>query len=158
MKKVWFILLPLVMVCFGISSCDDEDPMIDLPTIVDNYLNTNYPDYEVDESELETDCKGAEVYEVELEGPGDDEIELTFDSEGNFLYAETEIGIDELPAAVSSSISSNYPDYSIEEAEQLDMFDDTVRYEVELKSGSSTLEVIFAADGTVICEQEDDEE
>lgn len=131
--------------------------MVDLPQSVQDYISSNYPDYSIDESEMDTSCTGTTIYEVEIEGSNDDELELTFDSEGTFLYSESEIESSELPSAVTTSISNNYSSYSTEEAERLDMADGSLQYEAELKDGSTTLEVLFDADGTVICEEEDND-
>lgn len=144
-------MLPLIFTNCG----DDDDPMVPLPAIIENYLTTNYPDYSVDESEKEILCDGTVVYEVELEDSNDNEMELTFDTEGSFLFSEHEIGNGDLPSVVTNSITNNYPDYSIEETERLDMFDSTTRYEVEIKNGSSVLEVLLEAEGTVVCQAED---
>jgi len=156
-KTTLFVFLSLAMV-IGFTSCDDDDAQINLPTIINDYLAANYPDYSIDESEEETLCDGTVVYEVELENSNDDEIELTFDTEGSLLFSESEIGTSDLPSAVTNSLATNYADYSIEEAERLDMYDDTKRYEVEIKNGNSTLEVLLESDGTVVCEQEDNDD
>ena len=156
MKKITFILM--LTMSIGLMNCGDKDEIIDLPATIDNYLTTNYPDYTVDESAEETLCDGTIAYEVELEDSNDNEIELTFSMEGNLLFTETEINTSELPTAVSNSISTNYADYTIDEADRLDMADGSVQYEVEIENGNSELEVILDTDGSVICEQVDDED
>lgn len=156
MKKIIFALL-LLGGLFVYTSCDDDDQQVDLPTLIDNYLASTYPDYTIDESETETLCDGTAVYEVEIENGDNNELELTFDMEGSLLFTETEIDTNDLPAAVTNSISTNYVGYDTKEAERLDMANDSKRYEVELKNGSSTLEVLFEADGTVVCEGTDDD-
>ena len=157
MKKSFLLVCCTALILF-FNSCDDDDQMVDLPQSVQDYISSNYPNYSIDESETDTSCTGTAIYEVEIEASDDDELELTFDSEGTFLYSETEIGVDELPDAVTSSIDTNYSDYSTEEAERLDMADGSARYEVELKNGSTELDVLFESDGTVVCEEEDDDE
>ena len=142
MEKL-FLLLICCSLFVGLSSCEDDDQMVDLPQPIQDYIASNYPDYSIDESESDTSCTGTAIYEVEIEAADDDELELTFDSEGTFLYSEMEIGTDELPAAVSGSINDNYSNYSTEEAEKLDMADGSIQYEVELKDGSTTLEVFI---------------
>ena len=157
MKKT-ILLFNLLLIAVLFCNCnndDDNDSMVDLPATIVNYLSDNYPDYSIDESSQETLCDGTAAYEVELEDSNDNEVELTFDTEGNLLFAEVEIETSDLPSVISSSITTNYADYSIEEAEQLDMFDGSTQYEVEIKNGNSNLEVLLGSDGTVICEQED---
>ncbi len=156
MKKTFLPFVALLAGLAMLTSCNgDDDTMVELPQIIEDYIASNYPAYSIDESEEETLCDGTAVYEVELEDDNDNEIELTFDSEGSFLFSETEISTESLPDAVSSSIASNYANYSIEEAERQDLFDDTNRYQVEIKGDGSELEVLLEADGTVICEEED---
>ena len=61
---------------------DDDDMYVstsDLPQAIINYLNTNYPNIGIDEVEIEDG-----MYEIEL----DNDIELYFDLNGNFLSVE----------------------------------------------------------------------
>ena len=129
-----------------------------LPDYVQTYLATNYADYEIEEAKADSLCDGTQVFEVELEDSDDNEIELVFDNEENLLFTEVEINTSALPAAITNSIATNYANYTTEEADRLDMADGTTRFEVELKNGQSKIEVLFEADGTVICEEEDDDE
>lgn len=159
MKKVWLFLPLLAGVIFFATKCEDDDgPTVPLPAAIQTYLDTHYPGAEIEESEIDTLCTGTAVYEVEIEVSDDHEIELTFDSEGNLLFTETEIKISDLPAAVSAGVSANYADYTIEEASKLDLGIGGSQYEVELKKGSSHLEVLFDADGTKICEKAGDDD
>lgn len=160
MKKAFLLLsVSLFTMTLLFTNCggnnDDNDPMIDLPTIITDYISTNYPDYSIDESEQDILCEGTVVYEVEIENSNDDELELTFDTEGNLLFTETEIGTNDLPSEVSASIATNYATYSIDEVEQLNMSDNTSRFEVEIEDGNTTLSVLMEADGTVVCEEEE---
>ncbi len=159
MKIQWIFLLLLAAALFVASGCDDDDgSTIELPAVIQNYLNSNYSGYEIEVSELDSLCTGAAVYDVELEGPKDKEVELTFDTEGNLLFTETEINSGDLPAAISAGVSSNYAGAVVEEAARLDLAGGGTQYEVELKKGQIHLEVLFAADGTVICDQAGDDD
>lgn len=161
MKKSWLFLLPIAaLTIFVATKCqDDEGHTVPLPASIQNYLKANYPNAEIEESEIDTLCTGTAVYEVEVEVSDDNEVDLTFDTEGNLLFTESEIKVGELPAAVTASIAANFAGYSTAEAEKLSMADGSVRYETELKkNGQPTLEVLFAADGTVICQEEEDED
>lgn len=134
----------------------DSSDTITLPDAVSNYITTNYPNYTIEESEYDRTCDSTEIIEVELE-MGNNEIELTFDTEGNFLYAELEIDSANLPTAVSGSITTNFPNYTLDdEAEELTLADGSMQYEVELEGTNDELEVLFAADGTVLCQEIDD--
>ena len=138
---------------------DDDDFNIDsLPTTALNYITTNYPNYTIDDAEYDMTCDSTMVIEVEIES-GNSELELTFDISGNFLYSTVEINSTSLPTAVSNSIATNFPNYTLDddEADELTMADGTSRYEVELESMQDELEVLFAADGTVICQKVDND-
>ncbi|MDX1942946.1 MAG: hypothetical protein SFU99_20450 [Saprospiraceae bacterium] len=157
MKKIWNFILPLIAIAFVCAMCEDDDnePMVELPSVIKDYINQNYGDYKIEASELDTLCTGAIVYDVELEGKKDKEMVLIFDTEGNLLYTEAEIKVNELPAGVKNSISNAYTNYEIKEAERLDLTDGTKQYEVEIKKDQTTMEVLLNANGTVICAQEE---
>lgn len=160
MKKTLLFGLSFLLFGFSFTSCEmeDDDPMVELPTTITDYLSENYSGYEIDESELGTMCDGTDVYEVELEDSKENEVELTFHAyTGNLLYTETEINTADLPSEVSNSIAENYANHSIDEAEQLEMEDGTIRYEVEVSEGTTTLNVLTEADGTIICDEVDDD-
>ncbi len=159
MKKMKLLAFPIAILLLALASCDDDEgQQVDLPVSIKNYLSANHPNAEIEESEQGTLCTGVSVYEVELEVADDEEIDLTFDVDGNLLFTESEISVSEIPAAVSTSIANNYAGYSVKEAERLDLANDTAQYEIELKNGSTTLEVLFDASGEVICEEQDNDE
>jgi hypothetical protein len=71
--------------------CDDDD--IDpssLPSAVQTYLSTNYPNATIHEAERKTEC-GQEIYEVELSNG----LELYFDLQGNFLGTDDDFDCDD---------------------------------------------------------------
>ncbi len=159
MKKVICLVFPLAFLLFALAACNDEKGQtIELPQTIKNYLAANFPNAEIEESEQSSLCTGDAVYEVELEVANDEDINLTFDMEGNLLFTETEIPAGELPAAVTATIASKYADYAVNEAERLDHADKSVQFEVELKKGKTTLSVLFNTSGEALCEEQDDDE
>jgi len=158
MKKILFLTSPILAIMLVFATCKDDEQMIELSANIKNFISTHYGSYEIEASEQDTLCNGATVYEVELEGSNDAEIDLVFDTEGNLLYTETEINKNQLPAAVTSGIQTKYAGYSIQEVSRLEGTDNAVRYEVELKHGSGKLEALFAEDGTFVCEEIGDDD
>lgn len=159
MKRSVFPVIALAaLAVFQWTACgkDNSVAIADLPAAIKIYVDANFPGYTLDEAETETDCFGTTVYEVEIEQGEENDLELTFDTEGNFIYSETEIGVSDLPASVASAIASKYDGFKIEEAAKLNMADGSTRYEVELEKGSTDKEVLFDTEGTVICEQDED--
>jgi len=68
-----------------VSSDDNHIPIADLPQAIIDYVETNYPDNSIAKAELEYE-DGQQMYEIEL----DNEIELYFDMNGNFLFMEND--------------------------------------------------------------------
>lgn len=159
MKKSRLLLAPIILALGIFAKCEKEDAVLtDLPQSIQQYISTNYPGYELDEAEQGTLCTGASVYEVELEKSENEEVELVFDTEGNLLFTETEIPLSALPPAVNSAIDANYAGFVKKEANRLDGANGVVQYEVELKKGPANPDVLFSAEGTVICEETDDDD
>lgn len=157
MKKCLTPLFLVATASIAFIGCDDEGQTIKLPATVQTYLDTNYPKAEIEESEQEKLCTGATIYEVKLEVEEDKTKDLTFSAEGVLLFTESEIDASALPAAVTASVTANYPSHTIAEAEVLDMADGSKQYEVELKNGTQTSDVLFLADGTKVCEEAGDD-
>ena len=158
--------LVLVVGLFAFTGCAPEDNIfgdvadssveIDpatLPSAVQTYISTNYPNQGIYEAERYDDC---EVYEVELANG----IELYFDLQGNFLGTDDTFDCDEdtlnsdddyvdpdsLPASVLSYIATNFPNDSIYEVER-DEECETEVFEVELNSG---IELYFDLQGNFL--------
>lgn len=171
--------LPLLALMITFSSCDifgdDEDdfrPNIspsELPVEVRDYIDDNYDDYDIEYAELEDYCDDIPAIEVELEdGPGPD-VDLYFDLDGEFLFAAVEITIDDLPDAVIATIENDFPDYRIgdddddddDDIERFELPDGSFQYEVELEAlngDGDDIEVVFNADGSVFCTDDDDDD
>lgn len=65
MRKMFYAVLPLVAIAFIFTACDDEnEPRVELPTAIKDYISQNYGDYKIDESETDTLCNDVAVYEV----------------------------------------------------------------------------------------------
>ena len=148
MKNASF--LALCLLCLA-TSCQKDVKISDLPPSIQTWITANHPGFTADEAEKDVLCDGTNVFDVEAEKNEDEEMELTFDTSGVFLFSESEIAVDDLPTAVKTAISSKYPGASIKEADKLAMADGSTQYEVELKNGPFK-EVVLGSEGNVICE------
>lgn len=121
------------------------------PTLIDEYLATNYPDAEL----LGVSTDGIE-YEVELANG----TTLVFDLDGNLLKEElpemteeeeedTDSLVIEWPAAIDDYVLLNYPNDTI-----LEVYYEDGEYEVEL---SSDIELLFDLDGNFLEAEENTE-
>ncbi|WP_300442075.1 PepSY-like domain-containing protein [Christiangramia sp.] len=131
---------------------DDEDDFGDedlevseLPENILDFIDEHFPGVGIDEAERESNGH----YEIEL----DNDIELIFDVNGNFLgiahdenedeQDEMDIHPDDLPQAIKDYISANYPEETIIEAE----IEEDGTYEVTLNNG---IELEFDEDGNFL--------
>ena len=104
--------------------------------------------------------EGAEEYEAEFKMDGK-KMSANFKADGTWLETETEIKTKNLPAAVKAAIAKQFPDYELEEAEQIETPTVAVAYEVELEDEKNDVEIeaVFKADGTLVnseVEKDDD--
>jgi len=72
----------------NVIETEAEIPVAELPAGVADYVNKNHNGYTIEEAERMESSKGT-FYEVEIKGKGQ-ELELVFDSNGNFVEQETE--------------------------------------------------------------------
>lgn len=151
-----------------------EMAVSELPEVITTYITENYPKAEVEEAET-LESKEGNFFEVEIENENDEEVELIFDSDGNFLKEiieledeskeddnegeeenEVEIEISALPQTVTDYINQNYANHTILEAEQ-ETTEEGVFYEVELQTPEgSELDLIFDSEGNFLNEEVED--
>jgi len=139
---------------------DDDDVKLptDLKALVEDYLATNFPGYILKEADLKSLCNGTPVAVATLKDANGMKRKAYFALDLNItlLQTSTKILSTALPAAVLNTISSTYPNLTLDkDAKLIELPDGTLQYEVELESnGNSTdLDVILAADGTVVCQE-----
>ena len=135
------------------SNDDDDDDNYQLPQVIIDWLTANYPDYTVEDADLEDYCSVAQIVVVELISPTQGSLTVGVDLTGNVVYTATDINSSDLPAAVTDGIAVAYPTAVIEsDAHALETSTGT-QYEVSLEMSNDTeIHVIYAADGTIICE------
>lgn len=137
---------------------DDDDHQAlfnSLSTGIQAYLTANYDGYEVEEVENDTLCDGTTAgTEIELEGTGDNEVELFFDANDSLIYVAVEMNPNNLPQQAVSLITTNYPSYTIDdEAVIMTFTNGSVWYEVEIEdeSADSELELTISDEWSIIC-------
>ena len=72
-----------------------------------------------------------------------------------FVLKEAEIKYRDLPTAVQSYITTNYPNFKLpEEADKITLANNTIQYEVDIKEKTTKIEkeIVINSDGTsTIC-------
>ncbi len=133
------------------------DPGVPVPSPVLDFIAVHYGGRPIESVRQEEVCD-TPVYEVALDPAAGPDVDLCFDLDWNFLFQATDIPDSALPAAVLSSIQSLFLGYSLVpgDAERFDFPDGQVQYEVSLAEPDETaLEVLWYADGTVACLEQD---
>lgn len=152
-KTLFSVSCLLVGLLLLATSCQKEVKIGDLPEGVQTWITANLPGYKMDEAEKDVLCDGTAVFDIEAEKGGDIEMELTFDTNGNYLFSESDIAVGDLPAAVTAAIAIKFPGASIKEADKLAMADGSTHYEVELKNAPSK-DVVFDSEGKLLCKSD----
>lgn len=133
MKNLIFVLLVL----FGLSSCDKETVMPDskVPSEINSYVQTHFPDYKVLQVIKELDDL-KKTYEVYLEGS----FKLEFNRNKQIISLESQTGLPNsvIPEKILTYVQTNYPSNFIKEWE-LDDLGQEVRLDnkMELKFNKS---------------------
>ena len=73
-----------------------------------------------------------------------------FDATGAWQETETPCPPHQLPAAVQQALKKEFPDFKMKESNQLEDPRHGNCYEVEMKKGSVTWEVVLGQDGKVL--------
>ena len=95
--------------------------------------------------------EAAKEWEAEFTFEGD-KISANFYEDGTWLETEKEIKATSLPAAVTTAIKTNYPGWTISEADKTETSKHGTIYEADLKKGMSKKSVAYKEDGTFVKE------
>ena len=134
-------ILVLTASLFFLYSCSQDIPNSKVPSVVLNAVQAKYGSA----NKIEWEKKN-NLYEAEFKM---DSVEYAvyIDSTGKLVLHKIDIKENELPAAVSSIIRTEYIGYKIDDAEKIEK-DGITYYEVELEGkGKKDLKLNFSADG-----------
>ena len=147
-----YTLAASLLVLFSINAHGQDLAEADVPAAVKSAFTTKFPKAQGAKWEME-DKKD---YEAEFKEDGT-KRSATFDAEGKWKATETGMKVELLPEAVRKVLASDYASAKTEEAETVETPEGTF-YEVELKKGEQTIEVLFSADGKVISSKMEEED
>lgn len=136
---------------------------------IKNYINENYPASEIEKAEKEDSNEGV-FYEVELVNDND-EVELVFDSNGNFLKVEKDdeddmdddeeneksIEVSQLPESVSKAIFQKYNNAKLIEADEITHEDGSITYDIEIENNGENFEVMYDVNANYLGVEQDDD-
>ncbi len=144
MKLIYFSPLLLLFFLFSCEVQKAEISAAEVPAAVREAFLAAHPGTKV-EWEAE-----AGAFEAEFKVDGQ-EITESYSATGQLLESEVEIKKSELPAAILTTISEQFPDYEIEEAARITYSDGRIAYEAEIQVDDDvSFDAIFAADGRLL--------
>jgi len=136
-----FLTLVVTASLFSLSSCSQDIPADKVPSVVLNTVQSKFGNAVKIEWE-----KKNNLYEAEFKMDSID-YSVYVDPAGRLVMHKQDIKENELPAAVSTIISTEYNGYKIDDAEKV-IKDGIIYYQVELEGkGKKDLELVFSADG-----------
>jgi len=120
---------------------DNDYLPITLPNGVSQFLADRYPDYRL----VDTDVDDGRI-EVELIH-GKFKREAQFTTEGDWVYTETEVGLNDVPEAITDVLSES--EYSIYRVDDIDFIEtpEGAYYHFELELGNDDVEVRIHENG-----------
>lgn len=138
MKNIFIVILLLFLYSFSGSSIKKP------PEKVKNELLQKYPSARSVKWENEETNKWEASFNI-----GGKEITVSFDNTGKWLETEIEIDAQDLPSPVSGSLKKDFREFRTDEIAILES-PEIKGFEVDLKKGSTFLEVVFDANGKVL--------
>ncbi|MFC6860746.1 PepSY-like domain-containing protein [Zunongwangia atlantica] len=142
MKTTLYLFsLVSLLVGAGCESDDEDDFRADVPSVVLNAFQAEYPKAK----DVEWEMFG-EDYEVDFEVENID-YEAIFNAEGNMLKYKYEIAKTALSEEVNNKLATNYKGYQVDDTAIL-VIDTVLYYQVEL-DGNPDKNLVFNEDGTL---------
>ena len=138
MKNVFIVLTMAVTISLS-ASCQG----LKVPKAVKNAFAAKYPNA----TNVKWGKENAKEYEAEFKS-GNTAVSANFGLDGSWVETETVIPIADLPAAVSTAVTSKNPGAVISMAEKTEMPGGKLHYEVAFKVGGKKKSMELNADGT----------
>lgn len=151
MKRKFLLQTMLVglfigLLSFTTTSCDKSDDLTPekVPTVVKSAFETKYPAIQNVRWEKAGKLFKAEFYNVQ----GKD-VDAYFNGDGGWVRSETDLLPIDLPAEIATVVSTNWPDYYVDDVDLMESPSE-VYYLIELdKLNAREIYVRILADGTI---------
>lgn len=125
-----------------------------LPAGVKEFVNKNYAGYTIAKAISDPLCQGGDAIDVAVTKTGAPNLSLIFKPDGSYVQQEEDVPLGTATPKIKDALKSKFADYSAgTQIEKVILADKTVQYLVDLSKGTATKEVIFTADGNVVCEK-----
>lgn len=124
-----------------------------LPANIQGFVQENYPGYSVTIAVSDPLCNGDDAIDVAIVKTGSPGFSLIFKPDGTFVQQEQDVPLKTAPLKIQEILKTKYADYSTgNQIEKSTLANKTEQYQVDLNKNNITKELIFSADGVVVCE------
>ncbi len=165
-KSTACILLAAVMLLASLSAAQGQEKKkkftkSDVPAAVISSFEKAYPKATIKGASKEEE-KGTTYYEIESVD-GKTKRDLLYTADGKVNEIEESLDAAALPAEIKNTLNKEYPKGKVVKAEKV-THDSTVGYELHVKIGKATKEIVFDSNGKIVKgdkngkEKEEDEE
>ena len=146
----WAVVLMLAALSFGACSDEDDDPAFNPPSNITEALKQLYPAAQNIEWEMK------DVYYVADSWVADDELEVWFDGNANWLMTENELeSIDSLvPAVYTAFNNTKYSSWVVTDVYVLVYPQNPTESVIQVKQGSRRYSLVFSQDGGLLHEKD----
>ncbi|MBK8713009.1 MAG: hypothetical protein IPL97_14250 [Niastella sp.] len=133
---------------------DGEITLDRLHAGVKEFVTKNYAGYKMVKALSDPLCQGGDAIDLAIAKAGAPNLSLIFKPDGSFVQQEEDVPLSTATNKIMKVLKTKYADYAVgTQIEKLILADKTVQYLADLTRGSVTKEVIFTADGNVVCEK-----
>ena len=123
------------------------------PDEVRNFIKKFYPGYTMIIAVSDPLCQGGDAVDVTVKKKGSPNLSLIFKPDGTFVQQEEDVQLKAAPVKVRDALKARYAGYAAgNQIEKLIIADKTVQYMIDLNLLGIAKEVIFDAEGNVVCE------
>jgi hypothetical protein len=127
--------------------------IINLPVGVKEFVSKNYAGYTIVSASPDPLCGGGSAVDVAITKTGFPNFSLIFKPDGSYVQQEEDVDLSTAPVKIKSTLKTQFAKYSAGgQIEKLILADKSIQYMVDLTNGKITKEVIFTAEGNIVCE------
>jgi hypothetical protein len=141
-------LIPSAFFMFTVSANAQKITKKEVPSAVISAFENDYPNAKIKNFSKE-ERTGNTVYEIESVD-GKTRRNIIYSTDGVTLDIEERIAPAKLPDSVKQAIDREYPESKVKSADRFIKVFQAIEYEVVIKQGKKTLEVVFDEKGNVL--------
>lgn len=125
-----------------------------LPAGVKEFVIKNYTGYKMVKAASDPLCQGGDAIDVAIAKTGAPNLSLIFKPDGTYVQQEEDVNLTTATTKIKDALKAKYSDYAAgTQIEKVILADKSIEYLVDLTKGNVTKEVIFTAEGNVVCEK-----